>query len=157
MPRVRRRLRPVKQPFIGQMIFPFRAMQKGIFMRLAVLALAVLAFPAAASAQNMNAEAFHKRATALQKKGALAIFSGGEIKKLMAEGKAAGARAREQRLAAIKAGQKPRYCPPDGPVSIKSDEFMTRLGAIPSADRARIDMTEATIRILAAKFPCPAG
>jgi hypothetical protein len=36
-----------------------------------------------------------------------------------------------------------------------SDEFMKRLAAIPAADRARIDMTEATTRIMAAKYPCP--
>jgi hypothetical protein len=119
--------------------------------------IAAVSIGSAASAQNMNAEAFHKRATALQKKGALALFSGGEIKALTKEGKAAGARAREQRLAAVKAGQKPRFCPPDVPVTIRSDEFMTRLGAIPPAERARIDMTEATIRIMAQKFPCPAG
>jgi hypothetical protein len=119
--------------------------------------IAAVSIGSAASAQNMNAEAFHKRATALQKKGALALFSGGEIKALTKEGKAAGARAREQRLAAVKAGQKPRFCPPDGPVTIRSDEFMTRLGAIPPAERARIDMTEATIKIMAQKFPCPAG
>ena len=38
----------------------------------------------------MNAESFHARATALKKKGPMALFSGGEIKKLMAEGQAAG-------------------------------------------------------------------
>ena len=75
----------------------------------------------------------------------------------MNEGQAAGKSAREQRLAVLKAGGKPRYCPPEGPVSINSDEFMQRLAAIPAADRARIDMTEATIRILAGKFPCKAG
>jgi len=58
------------------------------------------------------------------------------------------------RLAAVKAGQKPRFCPPQGPVSIDSREFMTRLSAIPAPDRQRIDMTEATTRILTAKFPC---
>ena len=104
----------------------------------------------------MNAEAFHKRAAALTKKGALAVFSMGEVKSLMAEGKAAGIRAREQRLAAIKSGAKPRYCPPEGPQSMNSDEFMKRLSAIPAAERARIDMTEATTRILAVKFPCKA-
>jgi hypothetical protein len=35
-----------------------------------------------------------------------------------------------------------------------SDEFMTRLAAIPPAERKQIDMTEATIRILASKYPC---
>ena len=125
-------------------------------MRLLVGMASALLVASAAHAQNMNAEQFHQRATALKKKGAMAIFSGGEIKALMAEGKAASAKAREQRLAAVRAGQKPRYCPPDAPVSLPSDEFMKRLGAIPAAERARIDMTEAMIRILAAKFPCPA-
>lgn len=124
-------------------------------MRLAILLGAVLVLvPSVASSQNMNAETFHKRATALQKKGPLALFSRGEIKALMTEGKAAGEKAREQRLAAVKAGQKPRYCPPDGPQSMHSDEFMKRLAAIPAAERARMTMAEATTRVLAAKFPC---
>jgi hypothetical protein len=37
-----------------------------------------------------------------------------------------------------------------------SDEFMKGLAAIPAAERARINMTEATTRILARKYPCPA-
>jgi hypothetical protein len=85
----------------------------------------------------------------------MALFSG-DIKVLTNEGEAAGAKAREQRLADVAAGRKPRYCPPQGKVSIGSDEFMKRLSAIPPADRQRIDMTEATTRILAAKFPCRA-
>ena len=125
-------------------------------MKLKLFAAGLLLMPAVASAQSMNAQAFHQRATALQKKGALAIFSRGEIKALMAEGQAAGKKARQQRLAAVAAGQKPRFCPPDQPVSIRSDEFMKRLAAIPPAERSRIDMTEATVRILAVKFPCPA-
>ena len=118
-----------------------------------LIALVLAAMPVAASAQTMNAEAFHKRAQALKKKGAMAIFSRGEIKALMAEVQAAAKRAREQRLATLKAGGKPRSCPPEGS-RMGSDEFMERLGAIPAADRARIDMTEATIRILATKYPC---
>ncbi len=116
--------------------------------------LLLLAVPVAASAQSMNAETFNKRAIALQKKGPLALFSRGEIKALMAEGQASGAKSREMRLAAVRAGKKPRYCPPSGKNSMGSDEFMKGLGAIPAADRARIDMTEATNRILARKFPC---
>jgi hypothetical protein len=34
---------------------------------------------------------------------------------------------------------------------------MNRLGVIPAAERARIDMTEAMTRILIQKFPCPAA
>ena len=118
--------------------------------------LLLLAVPVAASAQSMNAETFNKRAIALQKKGPLALFSRGEIKALMAEGQAAATRSREMRLAAVKSDQKPRYCPPPGKQAMGSDEFMQSLAAIPAADRARIDMTEATTRILARKFPCRA-
>ena len=119
-----------------------------------LIALAIAVAPTAALAQHMNAEVLHKRAQALKKKGAMAIFSRGEIKTLTSEVQAAGKRAREQRLAAIKAGEKPRYCPPEGTKGMGSDEYMTRLAAIPQAERARIDVTEATIRIMAAKFPC---
>jgi len=119
-----------------------------------LLAPVLLLVSAPAAAQSMNAEAFYRRATALQKKGVMALFSRGEIKALTSEGQAAGAKARDQRLAAVKAGQKPRFCPPQGTVSIDSKEFMSRLSAIPAAERQRIDMTEATTRILTAKFPC---
>ena len=121
--------------------------------RLAV-ALSLAALPAGAAAQTMNAETFHKKAQALKAKGAMAIFSRSEIKTLVAEGKAAGKASRERRLAAIKAGKPARYCPPEGQNKMDSDEFMTRLAAIPQAERARIDMTEATTRILASKYPC---
>ena len=119
-----------------------------------MIALALAATPlTAAVAQTMNAETFHQRAQALKKKGAMALFSRGEIKALTKEGQAAAKRAREQRLATLKAGGKPRSCPPEGS-RMGSDEFMTRLASIPPAERARIDMTEATIRILASKYPC---
>jgi hypothetical protein len=116
----------------------------------------LIIIPSVASAQTMNAEEFNRRATALQKKGALALFSRGEIKALMKEGQAAGNKAAERRRADVAAGRKPRFCPPQGPQSMGSDEFMKRLAAIPAAERARIDMTEATTRIMAVKFPCKA-
>ena len=129
-------------------------MKIGIAIAIAI-ALESIAVPALA--QTMNAENFHQRATKLKQKGPMAIFSRGEIKALTKEGQAAGMKARERRLAALKAGSKPRYCPPEGQNAMNSDEFMARLAAIPAADRARIDMTEATNRILAGKFPCKAG
>ena len=92
---------------------------------------AVAAVPA--QAQNMNAETFHKRAQSLKKKGALAIFSRGEIKNLMGEVQAATKLARERRLAAVKTGTTPRYCPPQGGGSMGSSELMDRLAAIPAA------------------------
>jgi hypothetical protein len=123
-------------------------------IRFTLLATLLLAAPAAA--QSMNAEAFYKRASALQSKGPLAIFSRGEITLLMNEVKAAAQKAREQRLATVKAGGRPRYCPPGSSGGIGATEFMQRLSTIPAGDRARIDMSEATVRVLASKFPCPA-
>ena len=119
----------------------------------AAIALSLIV-PAAASAQSMNAEQFHSRAEALQEKGVMALFSRGEIKALTSEAQAAGKRSGELRKAAVKAGQTPRYCPPEGPVSMGDKEFMTRLSAIPAPERSKIDMTEAMTRILAAKYPC---
>jgi SLT domain-containing protein len=124
-------------------------------MKAKLFAFALLLVAEAASAQSMNAESFYQRASALQRKGFMALFSS-DLKALTNEGKAAGAKARQQRLAEIAAGRKPRYCRPQGPVSIDNNEFMKRLSAIPAADRQLIDMTEATTRILAAKFPCRA-
>jgi len=89
--------------------------------RFASLLLFVL--PAAASAQSMNAEIFYKKAAALAAKGPLALLSG-DLKSVMNEGKASFAKARATRLAAIKAGQKPRYCPPENSQGIGSDEYM---------------------------------
>ena len=122
-----------------------------------VAAALLLIAPVAASAQSMNAQAFYGRATALQKKGVMALFSGGEIKALTREAQAAGKKAAETRKASVKAGQAPRFCPPEGPVNMDDKEFMTRLSAIPAAERTRIDMTEAMTRILGVKYPCRAG
>jgi hypothetical protein len=123
-------------------------------MKAVVVAVSLALIPAAGSAQSMNAERFYQRATALQHKGMFALFSSGEIKALTNEAQAAGQRAAENRRMAVKAGQQPRFCPPPGPANMKDKEFMTRLGALPAEDRARIDMTEAMQRILAIKFPC---
>ena len=122
-------------------------------LRIVVAAL-LLGSPALAHAQAMNADDFYSRAIALQKKGAMALFSMGQVKALTAEAQAAGKKARENRLAAIAAGKTPRYCPPEGPQAMSSSEFLTRLSAIRAGDRARIDMTEAMTRILQRKFPC---
>lgn len=125
-------------------------------MRLSVglyLVPVLLAASTAAAAQSMNADAFYQRASVLQSRGPLALLSK-DASLLMAEGKAAGKKAREQRQATLAAGEKPRFCPPPAKVTIGSGEFMKRLGTIPAAQRRTIDMTEATTRILAMKFPC---
>lgn len=123
-------------------------------MRLMLLALPMMMLAAPVAAQSMNAEMFLQRANKLKAKGAMAVFSGGEIKTLMREGQAAGKAAAAIRKADKAAGRPARYCPPEGPQKMGSDEYMNRLNAIPAPERKRIDMTEATIRIMAMKFPC---
>jgi len=117
-------------------------------------ALAVVTLASSAAAQSMNAEDFHRRATTLQRKGAMAIFSRGEISALMKEVQASGEQARQQRLATVRAGGKPRYCPPEGKMTLGSSEFMQRLSTIPASERTGMNMGEATVRVLAGKFPC---
>ena len=122
-------------------------------MRHAAILFLLTAVPGAANAQSMNAEAFYKKALALKAKGPLAIMSR-ELKPLVREAKAAGLKARAARLAAQAAGRTPRYCPPEGSKRLGHKEFLNGMGAIPFAERVRIDMTEAMTRVLVAKFPC---
>lgn len=118
------------------------------------LAVVLLAGPVAASAQSMNAEVFFQRAAKLKAKGAMAIFASGEIKALMKEGQASGQASASRHKAEKAAGRSTRFCPPPGPAKMGSDEYMKRLASIPRVERQRIDMTEATTRIMATKFPC---
>ena len=119
------------------------------------LPIILLFVPALAAAQSMNAEMFYQRSNKLMSKGPMALFSRGEIKVLMGEAERAIQAARARRLAEVAAGRPPRSCPPKGPQPMNSSDFMKRLGAIPAAERAKIDMTEAMTRITAARFPCP--
>lgn len=123
-------------------------------MRLIVIGLLAASLAAPALAQKMNAEEFHKRATALQKKGGRALLAIGEIRALTKEARGAGEYVRARRIATEKAGEKGRYCPPRGSSRMGSEEFMERLSDIPQAERRTIDMAEAMNRILAVKFPC---
>lgn len=119
-----------------------------------LLLIAAIACPAAANAQSMNAEVFYKKALALKAKGPMALMSR-DLKPVVSEAKAAGLKARANRLAASAAGQQPRYCPPKGSKRLGTDEFLNGMAAIPATERARIDMTEAMTRILVRKHPCP--
>jgi hypothetical protein len=127
-------------------------------MKRLALAMVVAAIPAAAIAQSMNADAFYKRARTLEKKGPLAIFSKGEIKALSNEVGGASNRANAERKAALAGGGKPRFCPPNGSrMKLNSKDFLQFLGAIPPAERARINMTEVMTRVFADKLPCRAA
>ena len=119
-----------------------------------MLCAVALSVATPAFAQHMNADVFYQRAIKLKKKGALALFSAGEIKALVREVKAAGNMVKQTRLNAERAGGHGRYCPPKGSPRMKSEEFIAALGAIPLAERRSIDMVEATTRLMEKKFPC---
>ena len=119
-----------------------------------LIAAVLLTASTPALAQYMNADEFHRRATALQKKGSLALLSVKEVRALTKEARIAGESVRSHRLAAEKAGQNGRYCPPKGASRMGSEEFLKRLTAIPKEEREKINMMEAMNRILAVKFPC---
>ena len=121
--------------------------------KIRVASLLLIAMPAAAPAQSMNADTFYKRAVALKAKGPMALMSR-DLRPVIKEAKAAGLRARALRLAALAAGHRPRYCPPEGSKRLGNEEFLSAMGAIPRVERAAIDMTEAMTRILIRKFPC---
>ena len=119
------------------------------------LSLAGLVAPASsAAAAVMNAEEFYQRAVKVKKRGPLALLSMKEVKLLVNEVKIAGARVKETRLAAERAGKKGRYCPPPDNKRMGHEEYVAGIGAIPQAERKKIDLIEATTRMLAAKFPC---
>ena len=48
-----------------------------------------------------------------------------------------------------------RYCPPPDNKRMGHEEYVAGIGSIPQAERKKIDLIEATTRMLAAKFPCP--
>ena len=119
-----------------------------------VLAFALASLAAPAAAAVMNAEEFYQRALKVKKRGPLALLSMKEVKVLVNEVKIAGAKVKETRLAAERAGKKGRYCPPPETKRMGHEEYVAGIGAIPQAERKKIDLIEATTRMLAAKFPC---
>lgn len=121
-------------------------------MKMIVLALACGAAPLSAAAA-MPLSQFLPKAEALAKKGAMAIFSSdlGVIKKEM---ETSGSQIRAERLAAIKAGRKPDFCPPSKG-SFNADELLNHLRAVPAAQRG-MPFKAAYKSFLVKKFPCPA-
>ena len=116
------------------------------------LALIAAAIPMTASSA-MPVSQFLAKAEALQKKGAMALFSSdlGVLKKEM---QTTGGQIRAERLAAVKAGRKPPFCPP-AKASMNSDELLAHLRGIPPAQRG-MSFKTAYQSFLARKWPCPA-
>lgn len=123
-------------------------------MRKWLLGLTLAAMPLAPSiAQSMPVATFLAKVDALQSKGPLALTSS-DLGLLKSEVAAAGKSLREERLAAVAAGRKPAYCPPDKG-SMDSDELIAAMRAIPPAERPRTDVRSALKALMISKYPCP--
>lgn len=121
-----------------------------------MIGAAMLCWGASAAAQSMPLPTFVARATALEKKGAMALFHRGEIRALQTEMKGATEALKAERQAAEKAGRPPAYCPPRGQASVRMDarQMIAELRAIPAAEARTMTTTDGVRAMLRRRFPC---
>ena len=118
--------------------------------RIAALALA-LAPISALHAQNMPLAQFLTKADALEKKGALALFSK-DIGVLKKEIQNSALAVRRDQIAARKAGRKPATCMPDK-IKLDSDDLLAHFRAIPAAQR-NVPVKAAFADMMRKRYPC---
>ena len=118
---------------------------------LLVLALSI-SMPAL-SAPPGSAQNFLDRANRLKAKGPLAFFDS-DYGRLKAEATAVGKAIGDDRIAAEKAGKPILYCSPTARAKLGSFEFIDGLEAIAPAERARMSLKDAMVRVLQKKYPC---
>ena len=123
-------------------------------IRGALLAATMLlaALPAQAAPAG-TAQDFLDRANRLKAKGPLALFDG-DYRRLKNEATAAGTSIRLEREAAERAGRPILYCSPRPRADLGQSEFLRGLEAIPAAERQRISLRTAMLRIIQRKYPC---
>ena len=114
---------------------------------------AILLASAALAAPLGSAQNFLDRANRLKAKGPLAFFDA-DYRRLKAEAYAAGNSLRDDRIAAQKAGKPILYCSPKARAQLGSMEFIDGLEAIPSAERPKLNLKQAMLRVLQKKYPC---
>ena len=121
--------------------------------RFAIAAIILASAAPALTAPVGSAQNFLDRANRLKAKGPLAFFDA-DYRRLKAEAYAAGNSLRDDRLAAQKAGKPILYCSPKARAQLGSMEFIGGLEAIPSAERPKLNLKQAMLRVLQKKYPC---
>jgi hypothetical protein len=123
-------------------------------LRNIALALALTAFPiAAAQGQAMPVSTFLAKADALQKKGALALFSG-DVGRLKAEVVNSGKQLRAEQIAAQRAGRKVGYCmPAQKKAAVSAGEVLGHFRSIPAAERG-MPVKTAFAGLMRKKYSC---
>ena len=123
-------------------------------MRLAFLFVAGVL--TASAAQAMPVSTFLEKADKLKARGPLALVSS-DFGLLKREIQGSAVYLRNERLAALKAGRKPAYCPPaTQSKGMDVEEILGAMRAVPAAQRARTDVRDAMRGHMARKYPCPA-
>lgn len=117
------------------------------------LAAIALAFAPFSAAKAMTVADFLTRSDALQKRGAMALFSS-ELGLLKREVTTAATALRGERLAAQKAGRRPPYCPNAASAKMGSDQLLAIMRAVPPGDRARLQVKDALRAHFVRTQPC---
>jgi hypothetical protein len=78
----------------------------------------------------------------------------GDYGRLKAEATAVGKSIGDDRITAERAGRPILYCSPQPKAQLGSFEFIDGLQAIAPAERARMNLKDAMIRVLQKKYPC---
>lgn len=115
-------------------------------------AMLLTALPVHAAAPG-TAQNFLDRANRLKAKGPLALFDR-DYRRLKGEAEAAGTSIRLDREAAERAGRPILYCSPKPRAELGQTEFLRGLEAVAPAERQRISLKAAMLRILQKKYPC---
>jgi len=118
-----------------------------------LLALALSVSTTALAAPPGTAQNFLDRANRLKAKGPFALFDS-DYGRLKAEATAVGRSIGDDRIAAERAGRPILYCSSKARAQLGSFEFIDGLEAIPPAERARMSLKDAMIRVLQSKYPC---
>jgi hypothetical protein len=118
--------------------------------KLALFALACVAW--AGTADAMDVATYLGKVEALRARGMAAMFSS-EAQLLQSEIGTSGAALKRERLATLKAGRRPAYCPPDH-ASLSQQEIFAALTAVPTARRARTQVKDALKAAFVRKYPC---
>ena len=119
---------------------------------IAASAAIALAIPASAKDGDMPLLEFLEKASRLEARGPLALFSS-DLKLLEREVKGGASRYRARLDSDTAEGRRPDACPPRG-MEISSDELLAHFRSIPAARRARMDVGDAFAHFIRTRHPC---
>ena len=122
-------------------------------MKLARLLGLPIAVLAASAAPAMPVSTFLPKAEALERKGAMALFSR-DLKFLTNQIKKDLGEIRAERLASKAAGKPTAFCPPAEGGKLSDKDIMVAMRAVPAQQRASTSTKDALKALLVRRYPC---